>query len=314
MTGRVSRRGVLVGAGALALGRPALAAASGMADLMPEFWGVYDRSAALSAPGRAEALSRDLFAPHRALFARAGIRKTDPDTVARWLAEIADIVPDMRRLHRRFAADYGAYVGRFTRAFPDFRKDAAPTILLPSLLRFDAHLEPSEGQLPLFFGLDGIVRYHGPGADLGVLFAHETFHCYQGQANPKAMLADHVPLYAGLWIEGGATWISERLNPGASPLNVLLDDKALLAATPAQVQAAARALLARFDSLDDADQAPFFDSGWKGPWPARMGYRIGLAASRNIGAAMSAERFARLPPEEMRLAYRREVEGLAGSS
>lgn len=109
------------------------------------------------------------------------------------------MIPAIRRLHRRFASDYEAYARRFLGAFPDFDKAAAATFLIPSLFQFDAHLEPSDGQLPLFFGMDGIVKYHGENANLSVLFAHETYHCYQSQKNPSVMMADKAPLFAVRW-------------------------------------------------------------------------------------------------------------------
>jgi hypothetical protein len=310
-----SRRFLLAGAGmsALAAASPlgAAAPATTITDLMPAFWRVYNPIAASPVEAQADRLVREFFTPRHAIYARAGVTRTDSATVARWLPKISGIIPPMRSLHAQFAQAYGGYAATFTQAFPDFDRAGAPVFLIPSLLHFDAHLQPSNGQLPLFFGLDGIVRFHGPQADLGVLFAHETFHCYQAQTNPAVMLATTAPLFASLWVEGGATWVSERLNPRASALHVLLDDTALAGATPDQVAAAATALLAAFDATDDAAATPFFASGWQGPWPARIGYLIGLAATREIAAAMPTARFARLSLGEMRALYQPRVQAMA---
>jgi Putative zinc dependent peptidase (DUF5700) len=281
---------------------------------MPAFWRSYDPVARGRLDEQAAALAKGFFEPQKAVYERAGIHRIDLDSIARWLTKVSHLIPDMRRLHQRFAADYGRYVSRFEQAFPDFNKGAWPIYFLPSLLHFDGHLQQSEGELPLFFGVDGIVQFHGPNPNLGVLFAHETFHCYQAQQNPGVVLADKSPLYTALWGEGGATWISERLNPHASELSVLLDDRALLATSREQLEAAAGALLIKFDSLDDADAKPFFTAGWSGSWPARVGYLIGLQIARRVGPTMSIQRFVRLSLTEMRSLYARQVQAIATSA
>jgi hypothetical protein len=282
-------------------------------DLMPDFWRVYDPVAKAPIKDQSSALTQGFFQVHKVLFARAGIHHTDAELIEGWLGKVSPMIPAIRRLHRRFANDYGAYVRRFLGSFPDFDKAAAPTFLIPSLFHFDAHLEPSDGQLPLFFGMDGIVKYHGENANLSVLFSHETYHCYQSQKSPSVMLADKVPLFAGLWVEGGATWVSEKLNPNASILNVLLDDKALAAMTRDQIKIAANALLMKFDSTDEADAATFFSAGWTGPWPARSGYLFGLHIARRIAPTLTSANFASLPLGDMRPLYAARVAAIADS-
>jgi hypothetical protein len=291
----------------------AIALPGSIIDLMPDFWSVYDPVAKASIKDQSAALTQRFFEVHKALFVRAGIHHTDAGAIEGWLGKASPMIPAIRRLHRRFANDYGAYTRRFLGTFPDFDKAAAPTFLIPSLFRFDAHLEPSDGQLPLFFGMDGIVKYHGENANLSVLFAHETYHCYQSQKNPAVMMADKVPLFAGLWIEGGATWVSEKLNPDASILNVLLDDKALAAMTSDQIKIAAGTLLTKFDSTEDADAASFFSTGWTGPWPARSGYLLGLHIARRIAPTLTSANFASLPLRDMRPLYAARIAAIAES-
>lgn len=282
-------------------------------DLMPDFWRVYDPVAQTPIKDQSLALAQGFFQPHEALLARAGIRHADAEVVEGWLGKVSPMIPAIRRLHRRFSSDYESYTRGFLRAFPDFDKAAAPTFLLPSLFYFDAHLQPSDGQLPLFFGVDGIVKYHGEDANLSVLFAHETYHCYQSQKNPAVMMADTGPLFAGLWIEGGATWVSEKLNPNAPILNILLDDKALAAMTRDQVKLAASTLLKKFDSTADADAKAFFSAGWTGPWPARSGYLLGLHIARRIAPTLTSAKFASLSLTDMRPLYAARVAAIADS-
>jgi hypothetical protein len=282
-------------------------------DLMPAFWRVYDPIARAPIEQQAAGLWQDFFKPQEALFARAGIRHVDTKKIQDWLVKVAPLIPAMRRLHRRFIEEFDAYLNRFLETFADFDKAAAPTFLMPSLLHFDAHLEPSNGQLPLFFGIDGIVQFHGDNANLSVLFAHETYHCYQAQKNPTVMMAASTPLFAGLWIEGGATWVSERLNPQASLLNVLLDDQALVAITQSQVSSLAQAFQKKFDSTEDADAASFFSAGWSGPWPARSGYLLGLHIARRFAPSRSATQFASLSLQDVRTLYAPRIAAIASS-
>lgn len=288
-------------------------APSALADRMPAFWLAYDAGRDLPLAARADQLVQRFFIPHADDYRRAGM-KTRAEAVARWLPPFDAMAEAVRALHGEFAASYSQHRAAFRAALPDFDGSASPVTLLPSLFSFDAHLEPQGRQFPLFFGPDGIVRYHGTGADLGVLFAHELFHCYQAQKNPALALDPQPPVFAGLWMEGVATYASERLNPGATLLHVLLDDKALAAADGATLRRAAAALLAQLDATDEAAQRPFFDSGYRsgpgandGNWPARAGYYVGLLAARRLGEAMSLPEMAALPAPRVRELLAREL-------
>ncbi len=300
----ITRRDCLALLGLPACGGIAAAATAAgtppaLQDHMPAFWQAYDAHPDGPPDARAQALVQAFFAPRAADYRRAGVPAT-PDRVARWLPTFDAMAADVRDVHRRFGDGYARHLAGFRAALPDFDGQASPVALLPSLLHFDAHLQPDGAQLPLFFGPDGIVRFHGAGADLGVLFAHELFHCYQAQMNPSMCLAEHPPVYAGLWIEGTATYASERLQPGASLLHVLLDAPELLAMDAAAVRTVARALLAHLDRTDDAAQALFFDAGTHGDWPPRAGYLVGLHCARRVGEALALPAMARLPAPRVR--------------
>ena len=280
-------------------------------DLMPEFWAAYDGHLAEGLETRTQTLFDGFFGKHESVYRRAGCTATLAD-VARWLPGFDDRAVAARTLHRRFARDYDSNLGRFRAALPDFDPRASPVTLLPSLMHFDAHLQPDGASLPLFFGPDAIAYYHGADADLAVLFAHELFHCYQGQKNPAMCLDSAAPLFASLWMEGTATHASERLNPGASPLHVLLDDAALAHASDASLRAAAQAMLSNLDARDDATQALFFETGHHGDgWPPRAGYAVGLRIARGLGATLTLPQMAALPAPRVREALARALQQLA---
>ncbi|OWQ85988.1 hypothetical protein CDN98_14870 [Roseateles terrae] len=268
-------------------------AAGGFTDLMPAFWKVYDGSVSLDTDPRVRRLMTDFFEPHSAAYRLAGLSVT-PERVLRWLPKFDLMAEEVRQLHRRFPALYAAQCARFQRALPDFKVDASPIWLLPSLFSFDAHLE-SQGPnapLPLFFGADGIQRWHGSGADPAVLFAHEFFHCYHAQRAPRISLEVHSRVHESLWVEGLATYASEQLNPGASLVQLLLDDEKLAAADPATLRRAAAALLDVWDSTEASAAQPFFDMGHHGDWPSRIGYYVGLLAARQLGRKASLQQLA----------------------
>lgn len=278
-------------------------------DLMPAFWAAYD--AAANATDRAAALATAFFAPHHAIYRDAGLNPTG-ERIARWLPAFDAIAGDVRRLGSTFPASYARHARRFREHFPDFDRARAPVYLMPSLFAFDGHLQPAGGRLPLFIGADGIVRYHGAGADLSVFLDHESFHLYQAQANPELSMDEAPQVYTNLWIEGTATWVSERLNPGASLLHVLLDDPVLAAADATTLQRLAADMFAVLDSTADADLARFFSAGHDGPGPARGGYLVGLHVVRAIGAHMPLAQLPRIPRTQLRGLVSDELARLAG--
>ena len=275
---------------------------------MPDFWRAYD--AGREAPDRAAALIQAFFEPHAELYAGAGLKPTAA-RVGKWLAGFDPLAADVRRLTARFPALYAGHVRHFAAALPDFRPDQAPIYLMPSLFAFDGHLQPWRDRVPLFVGLDGVVRYHGAGADLSVFLDHEAFHLYQAQANPDLSLDPAPPIYASVWIEGAATYVSSRLNPGAALLHVLLDDAPLAQAGPGVIRTGARDLLERLDSTADADQLRFLSAGYAGPSPARLGYRLGFEIARRAARSLSLAEMARVGRKPLRDLMQRQLEVLA---
>lgn len=310
----IRRRHCVAALAAVAL-QPRLALAGdetvrGLNDLMPAFWAVYDAARSQADAARAQSLLSQFFEKHAEDYRRAGV-KISLAGISRWLPQFDAMAGQVRQVHHEFSSAYALGLQRFSAALPEFDAMASPVGLLPSLFRFDAHLEPDGAQLPLFFGPDGIVRFHGAGADLNVLFAHELFHCYQAQKNPSMSLDPKTPVFANLWIEGVATYASERLNPGASTLHVLLDDAELANIDASTLRGAVQNLLAHWDASDDATIGSFFQTGYHGAWPARVGYYIGLMAARRIGASMDLSQMAAMPTAEVRTRLMQAVREMA---
>jgi len=293
----------------------ASAGEGGFLNLMPAFWAVHDAGLGLPLDDRALKLVEHFFEPNADLYRRAGLAsktRLDAALIARWLKVFDRMSSDVRAVSVDFPRGYDAHLASFRRGVPDFDLAASPVAFMPSLLHFDAHLEPDGKVLPLFFAPDGIVKYHGASADLAVLFSHEMFHCYQAQRNPALMLDPSPPFYVQLWVEGTATYASERLNPRASTLHVLLDDAKLAALGPAILKKAARTALDQLDSTDEALMNAFFSTGNVGsPWPDRIGYDLGLRVFRRIGAGRTLRQIASMPAVAMREAVAGALNDLA---
>lgn len=279
-------------------------------DLMPAFWRAYDRTR--GANERVHSLIEAFFLPHAEIYDGAGLKLT-PERLAKWLAGFDPIAEQVRSLSKDFGGHYARHVQHFEREFPDFRRDRAPIYLMPSLFGFDGHLQPWQGKLPLFIGIDGIVRYHGAGANLSVFLDHESFHLYQAQVQPGISMAEEPPVYGSLWTEGVATYVSERLNPESSLVQVLLDDHRLAQVNEATVQDLASKLLAALDSTAPEEGVRFFSAGHKGPEPARGGYLIGLLVARRIGSTLPLTELPRIPPAKVRQLIEQQLVELAGT-
>jgi hypothetical protein len=259
-----------------------------------------------------QALIDAFFAPHADVYAGAGL-KTTPERLGRWLPDFDSIADEVRSLSDDFGHHYERHARHFQIEFPDFRRDQAPIYLMPSLFGFDGHLRPWQGRLPLFIGIDGIVRYHGADANLSVFLDHESFHLYQAQVLPDLVMDDNPPVYGSLWTEGIATYVSERLNPDSSLEQVLLDDRKLAQVDEATVRELAAKLIPVLDSTTPEDSKRFFSAGHTGPEPARGGYLIGLLIARKIGSTMSLAQLPRIPATTVRRLLEQQLATLSGS-
>ena len=312
-TRELSRRVLVAGLIASGAARNAASAerAGGVIDLMPGFWRVMDATPHGTPADWAQRIANDYLRPNGVVFEAAGLGKITPARIERWLGQVEPLLPAIRKLDGDIDAIWSANMQVFRKAFPAFDPKISPTYFMPSFFSFDAHLEPHRGVLPLFVGLDGIVRYHGAGANLAVLLSHELFHCEHAQRSPSVALEDPERIYKVLWAEGLATYVSERMNPKASRLDVLLDGKRLDAQGDAYVPAMAKALSDSLDSTASADYARFFSAGYEGAWPPRGGYLVGLLIARRLGRTRSLASLAALPAPQVRTLMAAELARLA---
>jgi hypothetical protein len=177
-----------------------------------------------------------------------------------------------------------------------------------SLFRFDGKI-PHDDSKVLFLALDGLARFHGAGANLGVLLSHELFHLYHFQVNPLPAIVDDLPLYRQIWQEGLATYVSALMNPEATLADVLLDPR-LARDGPACLAAVAGELIPVLESADDQTAGKYLSYRRGGKTPSRMGYLIGYEIAAHLAATRSIQALSRLRGQRLLRLIRQEVQRL----
>jgi len=140
------------------------------------------------------------------------------------------------------------------------------------------------------FGADVIARLHDF-ADERPFFHHELFHVYHAQFFDECAQA-----WCALWMEGLATLAAQRLNPGASDAELLLNQPRPIRADVERDRSAAVCAVARLvDSKDAADYAGLFSNGpaLEG-LPPRVGYYVGYLVAEEAARGRSLMSLAHL--------------------
>lgn len=285
-----------------------------LVNVMPAFWAFQDE---LGSMKRTENIVRrfrqQIIKPNWRVYSKDEFSKNITDEgIATYIKQVQPDLSAMRSLSSRIGPQTNVALERFAQAFPQFGE--VSITYLPSFYRFDGQVTKIKGEYAVLFGLDGIARYHGVDADLGVLLSHELFHIYHARTSPT-LFADeeHMPLYVGVWIEGLATYVSEQLNPQASTLQILLDDKALLDRGMPMAGAIASMILEHFDSAKPEDTGRFLSFGEKDNIPGRSGYLIGYLIAKRLGADQTLLDLASLTGERLRVTMHEELRQLAAT-
>lgn len=201
---------------------------------------------------------------------------------------------DYLRKTRQFETELPRYIASFKAWFPDFQP-TRETWVLHSLGEMDGGTRTIDGKDVLIFGIDGMVRYHGKGNE-SAFFHHELFHTYHDKAM-AACNGDEEPMWASLWQEGLATYVSHAMNPAANDTELLLTFPDNMAERTRKVLPAAFADLEQ--SLDTRDRSAYrklFTTGGKatGELPARRGYYLGYLVAQEAARHRSVQELAKL--------------------
>jgi hypothetical protein len=156
-----------------------------------------------------------------------------------------------------------------------------------SLLRFDSHPAEFIDRKRLLFGVDVIALLHQP-ADIPAFFDHELFELYHAQVGGRKAPADAQPGWWTLWVEGLATCVSRRMNPGLDAQQVLWYPKDMVARMQPEQRRAASLLLEDISkSGPDADRW-LVDSASVAGLPPRQVHRDAVRFLSSLAAAPEA--------------------------
>ncbi|QGZ40441.1 hypothetical protein IP92_03309 [Pseudoduganella flava] len=232
------------------------------------------------------------------------------------IAAAIRVYPTLRPAYLKKAREFGTqlprYVQEFQQRFPDYRLPGS-VWFVNSLGEMDGGTRTLAGRQYLIFGADGMAKYHGDG-DEGAFFHHELFHTYH---EPRlAACSEPQPVWSGLWTEGLATYVSQRMHPAANEKELLLDFPAgTVARTQAQLPAAWAQLEQVLDSADADVYASLFQMSSKDKaLPARRGYYLGYLVAEDAGRTHDLDTLARLDCAAARELVTRTVHKLAAAA
>jgi hypothetical protein len=266
-------------------------------DLMPGFW------KALEGQDTASKLRTTIVDPHPDLYnddyvsVPAGPKWED--LVTRDRAYVDAHRSEVHDAEKYLTAHVRQYMDAFRGTFPEYRCDFV-FYIAPSFGRMDGAAGLVKGQHRIIFAPDVIPRYHKL-SELKVLIDHETFHVYHHQATAVfGASADAVPpTEEALWGEGLATFVSWRMNPGAS-LDVALLQPGIPEGASPHLAAIASDLLQHLQEKDEATYNHYFVGGQQPQgYPPRAGYYVGFLIAQKLASRHTLPELAKLKGREL---------------
>lgn len=240
--------------------------------------------------------ARKFFGEQKSLF--PDVPPLDPERVS----ALAHVVG------RQFAQEQG----RFMQVFPDFACDTLVEFGV-SLLKFDGHPVDVDGKHYLLFGVDTIALLHDA-ADMPSFLDHEEFHLYHKQVMGKDTPQGEEPAWWTLWVEGLATYVSQRMNPERDAQQVLWYPRNLVPVVDKDLAHAARLMLQDIDKSGfEADRWFLANQSVQG-LPPRSGYYLGYLFAKSQGDKVPLARLARTPPTQVHRAAIKFLSALAARS
>lgn len=186
-----------------------------------------------------------------------------------------------------------------------------PVVIAPSLFSFDGATRVVEGRLHLYFAPDGMVRWHDAGDDACVFFTHELFHVHHARHLPES--SEREPLWAAVWREGLATYVSGELC-GVRDEGALLLQRKLPVASRAAWTKLVTALEVALDTTDEATYWSFFGGRAPEGLPERGAYFVGLHVARRIATRRPLGDLPRLTAVEVAPLVHEAVRALRAAS
>ena len=225
------------------------------------------------------------------------------DRLKDFLPKTADKLELIVETHQRFKAQLRLYETSFLKTFHDLRYEGN-IYVTAAIGGFDGATRNVGDEMALLFAVDGLAMYRPPGTDHAPFFHHELFHLYHRQVLTEAKVdsSGGRTTALALWGEGLATYVSKKLNPNASAVELLLSDE-LIEKTQARLSELARELMNKSNSTEPDLYAEYFlgdslDNEGDGV-PKRAGYYIGLRVAELVGKKYDLKALARLHGDKL---------------
>ncbi len=279
-------------------------------DLMPGYQEFAHRTANLSPEDRAVAFTKeiaarypDYYAPElygdqSKLQARA-VRFFDPAKRAAFFPGEPPVTEEqIHKMGETIGRQFLQQQRRFMRTFTDFQCKTTVEFGV-SLMKFDGHPVDFAGKQHLLFGVDVIAALHGP-EDMPSFFDHEIFHIYHKQLLVTQLPEGEGPAWVTMWVEGLATYVSQRMNPQLDAQQVLWLPRDLVTRMTSEETARAAGLLLRDLEKTDTDGDRWFLASTRVEGlPERAGYYLGYLFAKSVGDHEELPALARTPLQEV---------------
>jgi hypothetical protein len=289
-------------------------------DTMPAYWEFWDAAKDKPVTEQADLFEKIVVAKYPELYTAKVLNldhdKPFHDALASRYVGIYErdkpYVETMRKLSGEIGSQLDGYLASFRHQFPDF--DYRGRIyFLNSLGSFDGGTRIVSGREALLFGLDTIARINGPGADVSPFFHHELFHVYQSQFNGEE--DENAPLYASLWGEGLAVYVSRVLHPQAPEEQIFGRPVEMPARARAVLPQLARQFREQMDSTSRTDYARYFygrrpaeaDSA---TIPPRAGYYLGYLVAEELAKKHDLRWLAHAQTKSLRSEIKKALEAI----
>jgi hypothetical protein len=281
----------------------------GYTDLMPAYRAFAIRTASFSPEDRAVAF-RDEIAAHYPDYYAPEIYGDDAKLQARAVqffdpVKRAASLPGLPPVTEAHLEEIGSRVGReflqqqrrFMRTFADFQ--CATTVEFGvSLLKFDGHPVDIGGKQHLLFGVDVIAALH-EAAEMPSFFDHEIFHIYHKQLIATQLPKGDEPAWVTMWIEGLATYVSQRMSPRLDAQQVLWFPRNMVARMKTETPRAAALLLRDIEKTGAQGDRWFVASTQVEGLPERSGYYLGYLFAKSVGEQVELPALARTSLEQV---------------
>jgi hypothetical protein len=285
-------RKFLVAALVVAMPSFALAQDAPVRNIAGDFASTWEASKNMPMAERVAAFKKNVASQYPEFYAasRFGGEEKQDARIARAIEKFGTIRDAYLDKVKQFGDAMPLHIATFRAVFSDFRL-SMPTWLVHSLHEMDGGTRDFNGRTDLIFGADMMATLHADD-DLTPLFHHELFHVYH---EPRFSCGTEA-VWKNLWEEGLAVYVSQALNPKATPAEMLLNfPHGMPDATEAQLPAAWAQLERELDNTDPALYAELFSTAQsKSTLPARRGYYLGYLLAKEAGKSSDVTTLAHL--------------------